>query len=50
MVLLIQIVQKYGDTYQLDIWDTAGQERFRSLGKNFYKDAYIVLLVYGITR
>ena len=50
MVLLIQIVQKYGDTYQLDIWDTAGQERFRSLGKNFYKDAYIVLLVYDITR
>ena len=50
MVLLIQIVQKYGDTYQLDIWDTASQERFRSLGKNFYKDAYIVLLVYDITR
>ena len=50
MVLLIQIVLKYGDTYQLDIWDTTGQERFRSLGKNFYKDAYIVLLVYDITR
>ena len=50
MVLIIQIVQKYGDTYQLDIWDTAGQESFRSLGKNFYKDAYIVLLVYDITR
>ena len=45
-----KVVQKYGDTYQLDIWDTAGQERFRSLGKNFYKDAYIVLLVYDITR
>jgi small GTP-binding protein len=35
---------------KIHIWDTAGQERFRSLGKNFYKDAYIVLLVYDITR
>jgi len=34
---------------QLDLWDTAGQERFRSLGKHFYKDAYIVILVYDIT-
>ncbi len=36
--------------YQLDIWDTAGQEKFRALGKNFYKDAFIVILVYDITR
>ena len=36
--------------YQLDIWDTAGQEKYRSLGKNFYKEAYIVILVYDITR
>ena len=35
---------------QIDLWDTAGQERFRSLGKHFYKDAYIVLLVYDITN
>ena len=34
---------------QIDLWDTAGQERFRSLGKHFYKDAYIVILVYDIT-
>ena len=27
----------------------AGQEKFRSLGKNFYKDAFIILLVYDIT-
>ena len=33
----------------LDLWDTAGQEKFRSLGKHFYKDAYIVCLVYDIT-
>ena len=34
---------------QLDIWDTAGQEKYRSLGRHFYKDAYIVCLVYDIT-
>ena len=33
----------------LDIWDTAGQERYRSLGRRFYKEAYIVCLVYDIT-
>jgi len=38
-----------GKTVQLDIWDTAGQERYRSMGKMFYKDAYIVLLIYDIT-
>ena len=30
------------------MWDTAGQEKFRSLGKNFYKDSYIILMVYDI--
>ena len=34
----------------LDLWDTAGQEKFRSLGRHFYKDAYIVCLVYDITN
>ena len=34
---------------QLDIWDTAGQEKYRSMGKMFYKDAFIVLLIYDIT-
>ena len=35
---------------QLDLWDTAGQEKYRSLGRYFYKDAYIVCLVYDITN
>ena len=35
---------------QLNIWDTAGQERFRALGKHFYKDAFIICLVYDITK
>jgi len=34
---------------QLDLWDTAGQEKYRSLGRNFYRDAYIIILVYDIT-
>ena len=32
----------------LNLWDTAGQEKFRSLGKNFYKDSYIIIMVYDI--
>ena len=35
---------------KLDLWDTAGQEKYRSLGRHFYKDAYIVCLVYDITN
>ena len=34
---------------QLDLWDTAGQEQYRSLGKHFYKDSFVVILVYNIT-
>ena len=39
-----------GKTIKLDIWDTAGQERYRALGKHFYRDSYIVCLIYDITR
>ena len=39
-----------GQKYILDIWDTAGQEQYRSLGKHFYKDAFIVILVYDISN
>ena len=40
---------KYKDKIlQLDLWDTAGQEKYRSLGKHFYKDSFIVILVYDI--
>ena len=35
---------------RLDVWDTSGQEQYRSLGKHFYKDAYIIGLVYDITK
>ena len=38
------------EKYVLNIWDTAGQEKYQSLGKHFYKDSYIVCLVYDITN
>ena len=34
----------------LDIWDTAGQEKFRSLGRHFYKNSHIIILVYDLTN
>ena len=43
-------IVKNGKTYHLDIWDTAGQEKFHSLGKHFYKDSYVVCLVYDIVN
>ena len=45
-----KVIKKNNKEYQLDIWDTAGQEQFQSLGKHFYKDSYIVCLVYDITN
>ena len=39
-----------GKAVACNIWDTAGQEKFRSLTKHFYKDAYIICLVYDITN
>ena len=45
-----KFVEIQGKKYQLDLWDTAGQERYRSLTKHFYKDAYIIVLVYDITK
>ena len=35
---------------QLSLWDTAGQEKFRAIGKHFYKDAYIIIMVYDISK
>ena len=44
-----KVINKIGKEYELNIWDTAGQEKFHSLGKHFYKEAYVVCLVYDIT-
>ena len=45
-----KIIKKNNRNIKLDIWDTAGQERYHALGKHFYKNSYIVCLVYDITR
>ena len=34
----------------LDIWDTAGQEKFHSMGRHFYKNSNIIVIVYDITN
>ena len=36
--------------YTLQIWDTAGQERYKSISKNFLKEADGVIFVYDITE
>ena len=44
-------VVKIGDKIvKCDLWDTAGQEKYRTVGKMFYKDSYIIFLVYSITN
>ena len=39
-----------GNHLRLDLWDTAGQEKYRAIGRHFYKESYIVCLVYDITN
>ena len=43
-------IPEIGKSITLDIVDTAGQERFRSLARNTYRGASMVILVYDITK
>ena len=45
-----KIIEKDGKNIRLDLWDTAGQEKYRAIGRHFYKESYIVCLVYDITN
>ena len=45
-----KIYEKNNQKVRLNIWDTAGQEKFRSLGRNFYKDAFIICIIFDITN
>ena len=42
-------IERNGQKIRLDLWDTAGQEKYRAIGRHFYKESYIVCLVYDIT-
>jgi len=44
-----KVVHRNGKALRLDLWDTAGQEQYRSLGIHFYRDSYVIILVYDIT-
>lgn len=37
-----------GTDVKIQIWDTAGEERFRSIGRNYYRGADGVILVYDV--
>lgn len=37
-----------GKAVQLTLWDTAGVERFRTLTRNFYRNAHAVLLMFTV--
>ena len=43
-------IERAGTRIRLDLWDTAGQEKYRAIGRHFYKESYIVCLVYDITN
>jgi small GTP-binding protein len=42
-------ITKNNKEYQLYIWDIISTEQYNYIGKYFYKDSYIVCLVYDIT-
>ena len=43
-------IELHGKKIRMDLWDTAGQEKYRAIGRHFYKESYIVCLVYGISN
>ena len=45
-----KIIEKDGKNIRLDLWDTAGQEKYRAIGRHFYRESYIVCLVFDITN
>ena len=44
---IVQINKKY---VKLQVWDTSGQERYRSITKNFYRNADGVMFIFDVTK
>ena len=42
--------KKIKKSFQISLFDTAGQERFKSITKNYFKDADGIILLYDITN
>ena len=42
--------KKVKKSFQISLFDTAGQERFKSITKNYFKDADGIILLYDITN
>ena len=40
----------HGKKMKLQMWDTAGQERYRSISSAYYKNSYIIIMVYDISN
>ena len=45
-----KLISEENKLLRIDLWDTAGQEQYRALGRHFYKDSYVIILVYDITN
>ena len=43
-------IKRHGKKIRLDLWDTAGQEKYRAIGRHFYKESYLICLVYDISN
>jgi len=43
-------IMLHGKKIRMDLWDTAGQEKYRAIGRHFYKESYIVCLVYDVSN
>ncbi|XP_064595987.1 ras-related protein Rab-8B-like isoform X2 [Liolophura sinensis] len=46
----MRTVEVDGKWVKLQLWDTAGQERYRTIIKDYYRDAQGVIFVYDITK
>nr|ABD65449.1 Rab-like3 [Suberites domuncula] len=44
-----KVVKIDGSTVMLSIWDTAGVERFRTLTRNYYRNAHAAVFVYSVS-